>query len=185
MPVGSKKDIPFGTWLREEMIKRGYELEGPRPGGRSRLAKEAGVDLSIVSRILNENRVPEIKALRAIGTTLGYSLGEMMMHAGIAGPDEGIGVSQTGLAHEVEAAQSIRPVDLPPGVHLPDLPDWERHIWFTPGLTVKQRGMQIMFGRVQRGDLSVASSPEFRRFARDLMDIVLREQEGEADRDAG
>lgn len=79
---------PFGEWLREEMLRQGYEVDGPRAGGRTLLAKRSGISLSIVSRILGENRVPEVPALRAIGKTLGYTLGEMMVFAGLAEPEE-------------------------------------------------------------------------------------------------
>lgn len=79
---------PFGEWLRKEMLRQGYEVDGPRAGGRTLLAKRSGISLSIISRILGENRVPEVPALRAIGKTLGYTLGEMMVFAGLAEPEE-------------------------------------------------------------------------------------------------
>jgi transcriptional regulator with XRE-family HTH domain len=82
--VSTETARTFGAWLRDTMIHKGYEVDGPRAGGRTRLANESGVSLSIISRILNEGRVPEVPALRAIGNALGYTLGEMMVNAGIA-----------------------------------------------------------------------------------------------------
>lgn len=75
----------FGPWLREELRRRGYLSER---GGQTSFANEAGIGVSVLSRILNDGRVPEIDALRAMGRVLGYSLGEMMVFAGVAKPDE-------------------------------------------------------------------------------------------------
>lgn len=82
--MSTEENKPFGTWLREEMLRQGYEVDGPRAGGRTLLAKKSGISLSIISRTLNENRIPDFPALRAIGKTLGYTLAEMMVFAGIA-----------------------------------------------------------------------------------------------------
>lgn len=86
--MGTEKDIRFGEWLRRELEKRGYEFEGPRAGGKARFAQRAGISASIVSRILSEDRVPEIETLRKIGQVLGYNLGEMLVFAGLAEPEE-------------------------------------------------------------------------------------------------
>ncbi|MDP4500997.1 helix-turn-helix domain-containing protein [Nonomuraea turcica] len=74
----------FGAWLREQMDRRGYSGRG----GSTRLARDAGINLSIVSRALNDEVVPALDALRGIGKALGYTLGEMMVFAGVATPDE-------------------------------------------------------------------------------------------------
>lgn len=80
----SKPPGQFAEWLREKLAERGY-LER---GGQTAFARQAGIHLSILSRALNEDRVPEIEALRAMGRVLGYTLGEMMIAAGVAGPEE-------------------------------------------------------------------------------------------------
>jgi transcriptional regulator with XRE-family HTH domain len=86
--VSTEPANSFGTWLHDAMVRKGYDVDGPRAGGRTKLAKQSGVSLSIISRILNEDRVPEVPALRAIGNVLDYTLGEMMVFAGLAEPDE-------------------------------------------------------------------------------------------------
>jgi len=88
LPVSTEAEKPFGLWLREEMLRQGYEVDGPRAGGRTLLAKKSGISLSIISRILNDDRVPDLPALRAIGKALGYGLGQMMVFAGLAEPGE-------------------------------------------------------------------------------------------------
>lgn len=85
LPVGKSADPGrFDGWLREQLIRQGY---GER-GGPSRFAREAELNLSILSRALNEGRVPEIDALRAMGRVLGYTLGEMLVVAGVATAEE-------------------------------------------------------------------------------------------------
>lgn len=145
--MGTEKDRPFGVWLRREMQQRGYELEGPRAGGRTRLARETGLSLSIISRILNENRVPEVKALRTIGAALGISITEMLVHAGVLNTDD----------LPAQTAPAPAPADrvaIPHWVDLRDLPAWEQHIWRTPRLTVEEREAAILLIRLQRGDLT-------------------------------
>lgn len=89
MLVGKRQvNDAFATWLRREMQRRGYETEGTRAGGRSRLAEEADVSPSAISRVLNEGRTPDDETLRRIGRVLGYSLGEMLVFAGRAATEE-------------------------------------------------------------------------------------------------
>ncbi len=78
----------FAEWLRAQMKSRGYPTEPARAGGRTRLADDAGVSLSVISRALNEGRTPDVDSLRNIGHVLGYSLGEMLIRAGKATADE-------------------------------------------------------------------------------------------------
>lgn len=149
--MGTEKDIPFGHWLRREMKRRGYETEGPRAGGRTRLAKETGISLSVISRILIDNRVPETKALRAIGETFGYSLGEMMVHAGVANPGE-LG-TQVIVAPEGTPTGPRDSIEIPPDVDLSTVQEWQRRIWLMPDLTVDERRIAIQLIRLYRDDL--------------------------------
>ena len=67
LPVG-KTPGQLGVWLREELTGRGYDLQR---GGQSQFARESDVHVSVISRVLNEGRVPEMDALRRIGRALG------------------------------------------------------------------------------------------------------------------
>ena len=80
--------VDFGTWLRREMTAHGYDVDSPRGGGRSSLATGTGLNISVVSRLLSNERSPEIDTLRKLGRAFGLSLGEMLVHAGLAEPDE-------------------------------------------------------------------------------------------------
>ncbi len=84
MRVG-KTAGPLGVWLAGELTRRGYDLAR---GGQSRLAREADIHPSVINRVLREDRGLEIGLLRRLGKALGYSLGEMLVHAGLAEPDE-------------------------------------------------------------------------------------------------
>jgi len=162
LPVGTEEDIPFGVWLHRQMKMRGYEMDGPRAGGRTRLAKETGINLSIISRILNDNRVPEIKALRAIGDAFGYSLGEMMVHARVAGPEEiTSGLTAPGtMLHSGREVPQPAAVELPPGLSLQDLPEDERRVWLLPGFTAEERGMMVAAVRYIRDPSSTPNLEE-------------------------
>lgn len=84
VPVG-KTPGQLGVWLAQELTRRGYDLA---KGGQSRFAREADLHPSIVNRILSEDRGAEVDVLRRMGNALGYTLGEMLLHAGLAGRDE-------------------------------------------------------------------------------------------------
>ena len=84
VPVG-KTPVQFGDWLRRELTSRDYD---PQRGGQSKFAREAGIDVSIINRVLRTERVPEVDALRRIGAALGYSLGEMLVFANLATSEE-------------------------------------------------------------------------------------------------
>lgn len=79
---------PFSDWLRKEMRRRGWEPDGTRSGGRTALAAQSGVHISVISRALNEGRTPDLDSLRLLGQAFGYNLGEMLVFAGRAERDE-------------------------------------------------------------------------------------------------
>lgn len=113
MPV-SKREIndDFADWLRGRMRQRGYDLDGARAGGMTRLAADADVSLSVISRALNEGRTPDLESLRGLGRALGVSLGDMLVAAGKADREElpvsaapvGAGVDPDFLAEIAEAS---------------------------------------------------------------------------------
>lgn len=143
---------PLALWLRAEMPKRGYPLEGPRAGGITRLADAAGISRGSMSRIVSGQNDASIDALRKIGQVLGYSLGDMMIHAGLATPED---VATQGTAGPVRAAADTpRPnPNIPSDIRLADLEDWVQDTWRIRGLTVEQRKTMILFGRLLRGEL--------------------------------
>lgn len=81
-------ETPLARWLSEEMPRKGYPLEGPRAGGITRLADDAGISRAAMSRIVNGQGEPSPDSLRRIGKVLGYNLGQMMIFAGLASEEE-------------------------------------------------------------------------------------------------
>ncbi|WP_214103159.1 helix-turn-helix domain-containing protein [Acrocarpospora catenulata] len=138
----------FGAWLREQLTERGYLLER---GGQTRFATEAGIGVSVLSRTLSGDRVPEIDALRGIGRVLGYGLGEMLVIAGVATADE-LPVRHAATHDEVIAdlrrdaaaeGKSIGEVLLERGVDanqliIPDAPPTDPHILEIEALDIPQ-----------------------------------------------
>jgi hypothetical protein len=74
----------FSEWLRARMASRGYPSDGPRSGGLTRLSRDSGVSMSVISRALNEGRRPEPDSLIKLVRPLRTSLRELLIRAGHA-----------------------------------------------------------------------------------------------------
>jgi transcriptional regulator with XRE-family HTH domain len=142
-------ETAISRWLQHEMPRRGYPLGGPRAGGISRLAEDAGIPQASMSRIVNGRAEPSIESLRKLATLWKIPLGEMLVHAGYADLND---------LHVVvapaDAAPDAPPVSLPAHVSLPDLEPWERHIWLSPHLTTPEKEVTILVIRLRRGELN-------------------------------
>ncbi|MFD4880046.1 helix-turn-helix domain-containing protein [Streptomyces sp. NPDC058420] len=77
----------FKEWLHEELTARGYDLSGPRSGGKSRFAEDSGISPSTVGRLLKGDRVTDIEVLTLLANKLGVPLGQVLVRAGILSPD--------------------------------------------------------------------------------------------------
>jgi transcriptional regulator with XRE-family HTH domain len=77
---------PFSSWLTRELTLRGYDFG--KYGTQSRFARDAGLGESIVSRVLRDGAVPDIKTCTAIARVLGCKTTEVLIAAGLI-PDEG------------------------------------------------------------------------------------------------
>lgn len=142
-------ETPLALWLRTEMPRRGYPIEGQRAGGITRLADNAGISRASMSRIVAGRAEASIEALRKIGHVLGYTLGDMLVHAGYADRDD-----LYVLPDPANTDNSTPPLDLPAHVSLPDLEPWEQDIWRTPHLTTPEKEITILLLRLRRGTLN-------------------------------
>ncbi len=96
------------------MERRGYPVGGPRSGGISRLATDTGISQATVSRLVNGQGEPSVDSLRKIGNLWGYSLGQMLVFAGVADPaDVGMAVEDPATAAEPPVIPDEPPADLP------------------------------------------------------------------------
>ncbi|GAU67657.1 hypothetical protein SSP35_05_02240 [Streptomyces sp. NBRC 110611] len=85
-PEGGLRE--FARWFSDRLTALGYDVSGPRSGGRGDFAKRAGVSSATVSRIINEVSVPRPDVLAAMAPTLGVSLGELLVRSGWATEEE-------------------------------------------------------------------------------------------------
>jgi transcriptional regulator with XRE-family HTH domain len=77
-------DEKMGAWLAGAMRRHGYD-PAARSGGRTELARAAGVSLPTISRMLDQpGYIPGIDALRRVANALGYPLGEALVASGLA-----------------------------------------------------------------------------------------------------
>lgn len=79
---------PFEGWLHDQVVAAGYDLSSPRAGGKTKLAKDAGIALSQVQRALNGTAVPDIRAQRSIARALKIPFRTMLIRSGTLRPDD-------------------------------------------------------------------------------------------------
>ncbi|WP_328911027.1 helix-turn-helix domain-containing protein [Streptomyces sp. NBC_00234] len=64
------------------MRGRGYDIDSPRGGGKSRLADDAGVHRAAVSRLLQRQSMPDLETMRRLAGVLGVPLRDMLIRSG-------------------------------------------------------------------------------------------------------
>ncbi|MFE1308567.1 helix-turn-helix domain-containing protein [Streptomyces sp. NPDC058755] len=72
----------FAAWVEELMRERGYVIDGPRGGGKSRLADDAGVHRAAVTRLLQRQSMPDLETMRRLAGVLGVPLRDMLIRSG-------------------------------------------------------------------------------------------------------
>ncbi|MFF4752688.1 helix-turn-helix domain-containing protein [Streptomyces sp. NPDC002514] len=77
----------FGVWLAEQLEARGYDL-GPRGGGRTRFAEDAGVSPQALGRWLRGIERPATTAIEQIARRLGVPIAPLLAICGYIDPDE-------------------------------------------------------------------------------------------------
>ncbi|MGW1160343.1 hypothetical protein ACWD48_19425 [Streptomyces sp. NPDC002519] len=77
---------PFSTWLAEEISRRGYDLN--RHGEQARFARDAGLNDSIVSRLLRGSADPDARSCLPIARALGCTTARVLAAAGFIPAEE-------------------------------------------------------------------------------------------------
>ncbi|MGW3560115.1 helix-turn-helix domain-containing protein [Streptomyces sp. NPDC000963] len=78
----------FAGWVEGLMRQRGYDIDSPRGGGKSRIADEAGVHRAAVTRLLQRQSMPDLETMRRIAPLLGVSVRDMLIRSGRVTPEE-------------------------------------------------------------------------------------------------
>ncbi|NGO07639.1 helix-turn-helix transcriptional regulator [Streptomyces sp. HC44] len=78
----------FAGWIEGLLRDRGYDIDSPRGGGRSKLADDAGVHRAAVSRLLQRQSMPDLETMRRIAAVLGVPLREMLIRSGRLSEDD-------------------------------------------------------------------------------------------------
>ncbi|WP_372408340.1 helix-turn-helix domain-containing protein [Streptomyces luteireticuli] len=74
----------FASWVEDLMRERGYDIDSPRGGGKSRLAEDAGVHRAAVTRLLQRQSMPDLDTMRGLARVLGVGLREVLIRSGRA-----------------------------------------------------------------------------------------------------
>jgi transcriptional regulator with XRE-family HTH domain len=72
----------FAAWIEDEIRRRGYDIDSPRGGGKSRLADEAGVHRAAVTRLLQRQSMPDLETMRRLAHALGIPVRDMLIRSG-------------------------------------------------------------------------------------------------------
>ena len=72
----------FAAWVEDLMRDRGYDIDSPRGGGKSRIADEAGVHRAAVTRLLQRQSMPDLETTRRLARVLGVQVREMLIRSG-------------------------------------------------------------------------------------------------------
>lgn len=72
----------FAEWIEGVMRERGYDIDSPRGGGKSKLADDAGVHRAAVSRLVQRQSMPDLETMRRLATVLGVPLRDMLIRSG-------------------------------------------------------------------------------------------------------
>ncbi|MFF2309180.1 helix-turn-helix domain-containing protein [Streptomyces albidoflavus] len=78
----------FGRWLTGRLESLGYNLSGPRSGGRSAFAARAGISPSTVTRLLRGEMPTDTRILRTLAEAIDVPYPEVLVRAGVLTPDE-------------------------------------------------------------------------------------------------
>ncbi|MGW3289284.1 helix-turn-helix domain-containing protein [Streptomyces sp. NPDC001002] len=72
----------FATWVEGLMRDRGYDIDSPRGGGKSRIADEAGVHRAAVTRLLQRQSMPDLETTRRLARVLGVPVRDLLIRSG-------------------------------------------------------------------------------------------------------
>ncbi|SDK48080.1 helix-turn-helix domain-containing protein [Streptomyces indicus] len=72
----------FAAWMEDLMRSRGYDIDNPRGGGRTRIADDAGVHRAAVTRLLQRQSMPDLTTMRGLARALGVPVRDVLIRSG-------------------------------------------------------------------------------------------------------
>lgn len=78
----------FSQWLTRRLEDLGYNLSGPRSGGRSAFAEKSGISASTVTRLLRGDMPTDTRILRTLAEAIDVPYPEVLVRAGVLTQDE-------------------------------------------------------------------------------------------------
>ncbi|MEE1751725.1 helix-turn-helix domain-containing protein [Streptomyces sp. SP18CS02] len=72
----------FAAWIEELIRRRGFDIDSPRGGGKSRLADEAGVHRAAITRLLQRQSMPDLETTRRLAHVLDVPVRDMLIRSG-------------------------------------------------------------------------------------------------------
>ncbi|MFF2504162.1 helix-turn-helix domain-containing protein [Streptomyces sp. NPDC058067] len=87
-PKGADGLEEFASWIEALLRRRGYDIDSPRGGGKSKLADDAGVHRAAVSRLLQRQSMPDLETMRRLAGVLDVSLRDMLIRSGRVSEDD-------------------------------------------------------------------------------------------------
>ncbi|MFF8956286.1 helix-turn-helix domain-containing protein [Streptomyces sp. NPDC014894] len=72
----------FAAWIEELIRRRGFDIDSPRGGGKSRIADEAGVHRAAITRLLQRQSMPDLETTRRLAHVLEVPVRDMLIRSG-------------------------------------------------------------------------------------------------------
>jgi len=76
----------FAAFVRHHAIKAGYDLSGPRSGGRKALADDTGISHASICRMLNGQTLPVAECFESLANAIDVHVGHLFELARIVSP---------------------------------------------------------------------------------------------------
>ena len=64
------------------MRARGYDIDSPRGGGKTKLAEDAGVHRAAITRLLQRQSMPDLETMRGLSRALGIPVRDVLIRSG-------------------------------------------------------------------------------------------------------
>lgn len=72
----------FAAWMKGVMRARGYDIDSPRGGGKTKLAEAAGVHRAAITRLLQRQSMPDLETMRGLSRALGIPVRDVLIRSG-------------------------------------------------------------------------------------------------------